>query len=124
MIWMQGETDWLAEGSADGGATGFVSTDSDFYRNYYPNKLRQLISNLRSEVWFGHSAQFICGETKRAQLNPHLMALNDDGDNRTSCAAASDLPTRASDEFNIHFSSEGLRTLGSRMAELYLSTDQ
>ena len=124
MIWMQGETDWLAEGSADGGATGFVSTDSDFYRNYYPNKLRQLISNLRSEVWFAHSAQFICGETKRAQLNPHLMALNDDGDKRTSCAAASDLPTRASDEFDIHFSAEGLRTLGGRMAELYFSADQ
>ena len=124
MIWMQGETDWLAVGSADSGASGFVSVDSDFYRNYYPNKLRQLISNLRSEVWFAHSAQFICGETKRAQLNPHLMALNDDGDSRTSCAAASDLPTRQSDQFNIHFSAEGLRTLGGRMAELYISADQ
>lgn len=121
MIWMQGETDWLAEGTADPGATGFTSIDSDFYRNYYPNKLNQLIANLRSESWYGFNAQFICGETKKTDLNPHLNSLNSDGDNLTACAAASDLPTRASDPFGNHFSADGLRTLGGRFAQLYLS---
>jgi len=121
MIWMQGETDWLAEGTADPGATGFASTDSDFYRNYYPTKLNQLVGNLRSEWWYGASAQFICGETKRTALNHHLMALNNDGDNRTACAQASDLPTRVSDPFNNHYSAGGLRTLGGRVADLYLA---
>lgn len=120
MIWMQGETDWLAEGTADPNATGFASTDSDFYRNYYPNKLDQLINNLRSEVWFEQS-QFICGETKRTDLNHHLMALNNDGDDLTSCAQASDLPTRTNDPFGNHYSADGLRTLGDRIAALYLS---
>lgn len=124
MIWMQGETDWLAQGSADPGATGFTSTDSDFYRNYYPNKLTQLIGNLRSEAWYGFDAQFICGETKKTDVNQHLMALNNDGDDLTSCAAASDLPTRDSDPFGNHFSAEGLRILGGRIAELYQAGDQ
>lgn len=123
VIWMQGETDWLAEGTADAGATGFDSTDSDFYRNYYPNKLDQLISNLRSETWHGPDAQFICGETKKAGLNQHLMALNNDGDDLTACAAASDLPTLASDPFGNYFSAAGLRTLGDRIATLYSAAD-
>ena len=121
MIWMQGETDWLAEGTADPSATGFASFDSDFYRNYYPNKLNQLINNLRSEFWYASEAQFICAETKKTNLNHHLMALNDDGDDRTSCAQASDLPTRDSDPFGNHYSADGLRTLGDRIAALYLS---
>jgi len=121
MIWMQGETDWLAEGTADPGATGFASTDSEFYRNYYPNKLNQLISNLRSEFWYGATAQFICGETKKADLNQHLMALNNDGDDLTSCAQGSDLPSRDSDPFGNHYSADSLRTLGDRIAALYLS---
>ena len=121
MIWMQGETDWLAEGSAGPFASGFASRDSDFYRNYYPTKLNHLIANLRSEWWYGHNARFICGETKKTDLNHHLMALNDDGDDRTSCAQASDLATRDSDPFQNHFSADSLRTLGGRIAELYLS---
>jgi len=123
MIWMQGETDWLYEGTADPGATGFSSTTSDFYKNYYPNKLSQLISNLRSEWWFGANGKFICGETKNASLNPHLMALNDDGDSKTACAQAADLPTRLSDPYHNHYSSEGLRTLGARIADIYLAED-
>lgn len=124
MIWMQGETDWLFEGSADSGATGFASIDSDFYRNYYPNKLNQLVSNLRGEAWFGFDAQFICGETKKAALNPHLLSLNSDGDDLTSCAVASDLPVRTNDPFGNHFSAEGLRVLGGRIADLYINADQ
>lgn len=121
MIWVQGETDWLAEGTADPDATGFTSTDTDFYRNYYPTKLGYLIANLRSEWWYGREAQFICSETKQTDLNHHLLALNADGDDRTSCAPASDLATRDSDPFGNHFSADSLRTLGSRIAELYLS---
>ncbi len=120
MLWVHGETDWLKEGTADPFATGYASVESDFYRDYYPNKLRQLISNLRSEWWYGSTARFICSETKKADLNEHLMALNDDGDERTSCAQASDLPTRSDDPFDNHFSAQGLRTLGARIADLYL----
>ena len=60
MIWLQGETDWLAVGTADPDATGFASIDSDFYRNYYPTKLNHLVANLRSEWWYGRDARFIC----------------------------------------------------------------
>ena len=120
MIWAQGETDWLFEGTADVGATGFRSTDSEFYRNYYPTKLSQLISNLRGEFWFASQAQFICAETKKAALNPHLMALNTDGDDRTACAQASDLETRAGDPFGNQLSASSLRTLGGRIADIYL----
>jgi len=120
MIWAQGETDWLFEGTADAGATGFGSTESEFYRDYYPTKLSQLISNLRSEFWFASQAQFICTETKKAALNPHLMALNTDGDNLTGCAQASDLETRPGDVFGNQFSAASLRTLGGRLADIYL----
>ncbi len=121
VIWLQGETDWLFEGTADTGATGFSAIDSDFYRNYYPNKLVQLVSNFRSEGWFGPDGRFICAETKKAGLNPHLMALNFDADSKTGCAAAADLPIRDTDPYGNHFSAEGLRTLGSRIADIYLS---
>lgn len=120
MLWLQGETDWLLEGSADPGATGFSDKNSDFYRNYYPNKLFQLISNLRSENWFGFDGKFICAETKKAELNAHLMALNSDNDNHSGCALASDLGTRRSDPYGSHFSAESLRVLGGRIADIYL----
>ena len=83
--------------------------------------MNQLISNLRSEFWYGATAQFICGETKKADLNQHLMALNNDGDDLTSCAQGSDLPSRDSDPFGNHYSADSLRTLGDRIAALYLS---
>jgi len=55
---------------------GFARPDPQcpVYRNYYPIKLNQLVANLRSEWWYGHEAQFICGETKKTDLNHHLMA--------------------------------------------------
>ncbi len=124
MVWMQGESDWLFEGTADTGATGFASTDTEFFQNYYPTKLSQLISNLRSESWFGASGRFICAETKKAPLNPHLLALNADADDRTGCAAAADLATRPADPFGNSFSAESLRVLGQRLADVYLSMPQ
>ncbi len=123
MIWMQGETDWLLEGTADPGATGFADTTSDEYKNYYPTKLFQLVSNLRGESWFQFDGRFICAETKKAELNPHLMALNSDADPLTGCAAAADLPIRGTDPFGNHFSASSLRTLGDRLADVYLSMD-
>lgn len=123
MIWMQGETDWLFEGTADPGATGF-SAGSDDYRNYYPNKLFQLISNFRSENWFRFDGRFICAETKKAPLNPHLMALNTDDDPYSGCAEASDLPTRVTDPYGNHFSADSFRLLGRRLANVYLSMDE
>lgn len=120
MLWLQGETDWLLEGTADPGATGFTDKSSDFYLNYYPNKLFQLISNLRSESWFGLDGKFLCAETKKAALNAHLMALNSDADAFSGCAQASDLGTRASDPYGSHFSAESLRILGGRIADVYL----
>ena len=49
------------------------------------------------------------------------MALNNDGDDLTSCAQGSDLPSRDSDPFGNHYSADSLRTLGDRIAALYLS---
>ncbi len=124
MIWMQGETDWLFEGTADPGATGFIDQTSEEYKNYYPNKLFQLMSNLRGESWFRFDGRFVCAETKKASLNGHLMALNSDDDPYSGCAAASDLPTRMTDPYGNHFSAESFRTLGKRLADVYLSMDE
>jgi hypothetical protein len=123
MLWMQGETDWLFEGTADPGATGFADQSSEAFKNYYPTKLFQLISNLRGESWFRFDGRFVCTETKKAALNPHLMALNWDDDPYSGCAAASDLPTRSSDPFGNHFSAGSLRTLGQRIADVYLAME-
>ena len=48
------------------------------------------------------------------------MALNTDGDDRTACAQASDLETRAGDPFGNQLSASSLRTLGGRIADIYL----
>lgn len=119
VIWMQGETDWLWEGTADPD----VQIDSyvaDSWLNYYPRKLNELINTLRSDAWFGNQARFICTETIKAALNPHLMALNNDGDERTGCALASDLEARDSDPHRNHFSGAALRVLGKRISDVYM----
>ncbi len=121
VLWHQGENDWLYEGTADAGATGFTSKDSFEYKNYYAIKLNALIGNLRNESWGRSDTAFICGETRRAEgVNRRLMALNADADPLTGCVAATDLPKRESDPYGSHFSAEGLRTLGSRYADEYL----
>lgn len=63
------------------------------------------------------SSHSICGETRAAPVNRHLMALNADGDNRTGFVVGSDLTTR--DE-KTHFDAAGLRTLGKRYGEKYI----
>lgn len=121
MVWMQGETDWLLHGTADPDVPPFESYQSDAYLSFYPRKLSQLIEALRSDPWFGGDAKFICAETIKAALNPHLMALNTDNDALTGCAVASDLPARDNDPHGNHFSAESLRVLGQRIADLYLA---
>jgi len=121
VLWHQGENDWLYEGTADAGATGFSSENSNEYRNYYAIKLANLIKNFRGESWGRSDTAFICGETRRAEgVNRRLMALNSDSDPLTGCVPATDLPKRADDPFGSHFSAEGLRALGARYANLFL----
>lgn len=114
ILWHQGETDWLIEGTSDPDATDDESTEI----NYYPRKLSTLINNFRANQWFGEGRPFICGETRAADLNVHLTALNSDGDAWTGCVQGSDLSTR--DE-QTHFDAKGLRTIGQRYGEKYLA---
>lgn len=121
VLWHQGETDWLFHGTADPEVSGAASTEAD----YYPRKLNELIASFRNESYAGKGI-FICGETLRAALNPHLMALNNDGDNRTACVRGSDLelrPDEAGSPHGVHFSAQALRDLGRRYAERYLQMD-
>jgi len=121
LVWLQGETDWLLQGTADPDQQGsFESLQSEEYLNYYPRKLTELIGNLRTDPWFGSNARFVCTETLKADLNPHLMALNDDADSLTGCARSAGLEPRANDPHGNHFSGASLRILGDRIAEIYL----
>ena len=122
VLWHQGETDWIYHGTADPEATYAERVEP----NYYPRKLNQLIANFRNEGYMGKGI-FICGETIRADLNPHLMALNNDGDNRTACVAGSDLalrPDEVGDPNGVHFSAQALRDIGRRYAQQYLAIDR
>jgi len=122
VLWHQGETDWIYQGTADPEATDAERTEP----NYYPRKLNQLIANFRSESYVGKGI-FICGETIRADVNPHLMALNNDGDIRSACVRGSDLSLRPDEVGNpngVHFSAQALRDIGRRYAEQYLEIDR
>ena len=126
ILWHQGETDWLVLGTSDPDA----SDTEKAYADYYPDKLSALISNFRTQSWFGINRPFICGETRQAPVNEHLMALNDDGDLHTACVAGSDLTTLEMDLFasppilGTHFDAEALRVLGQRYAQQYLQMTQ
>ncbi len=98
ILWHQGETDWA---------------DTDFYSN----KLKVLISNFRGESWFGNNRPFICGETVESPVNNRLMALNTDGDAWTGCVTSEGAQTFLD---GLHFSADGLRTIGTRYATKYL----
>jgi len=120
VLWHQGESDFLYEGTADANATGFTSEESYEYKNYYQIKLNTLINNFRSEPWGGYQMAFICGETRRGEgVNKRLNALNTDNDALTACVKGSDLPKRADDQIGSHFSAEALRTIGQRYADKY-----
>ncbi len=111
VLWHQGETDWKLEGTSDPDVVQPAET------NYYPNKLKALVNNLRLESWFNESRPFICGETLRAAVNDHLNGLNSDSDPKTACVSATDLSeiSEGSNRFDAH----SLRVLGQRYAEVY-----
>lgn len=114
ILWHQGESDWVANGSSDPDLGGAI-VGADYYRD----KLYSLIANFRSENWFGEGRPFICGETAQAPLNVRLNELNNDGDEWTACTEGEGLPTYDAPE-NVHFNAEGLRQLGRNYAQTYL----
>jgi len=121
MLWHQGESDWLYEGTSDPNLTEFTDIESEEYKNYYQLKLDRVIANFRSEPWAKSDLPFICGETRIAEgVNRRLTALNDNNDPNSACVATSDLPYRLSDPTGNHFSAAGLRELGRRYMQQYL----
>ncbi len=112
ILWHQGETDWQTSGTSDVDASAAEKS----YEEYYPEKLTQLIQNLRDQTWFGDNRAFICGETSQAPVNARLNELNTDQSDWTACVAGSDLSTRD----GTHFDAPGLRELGKRYGEAYL----
>ena len=121
MLWHQGESDWLFEGTSDPGLTEFTEVGSYEYMNYYRLKLDRVIANFRSEPWASPELPFICGQVRIAEgVNRRLMALNDNNDPNSACVAATDLPYRLTDPTGNHFSAAGLRELGRRYMQQYL----
>lgn len=114
VLWHQGETDWVADGTVDPDLAG-VGVAND----YYSQKLWQLVDNFRNDDWFGQNRPFICGETVRSPVNSRLNALNHDADPWTSCVSSDNLPTY--DAAQVHFSAVGLRQLGANYADQYLN---
>ena len=134
MLWHQGESDWIVDGTCYPG---------DFCRNdlpdYYPQKLYSqiadpqinnpygntaLIDRLQRLDWFGNNKPFIAAETLQAPVNVHLNKLNSDDNPWTACVRgdlASGLEPNILDPFNNHYSAEGLRQLGRRYAREYMS---
>jgi len=98
ILWHQGESD---------------GRDDDAYGN----ALYELISNFRSESWFGFGKPFICGETAALPVNRQLNKLNRDNDPSTSCIAAEGLPSRGD---GAHFNAQSLRTIGQRYGDRYV----
>ena len=112
VLWHQGETDWLFEGTSD------VDVAQPAPVDYYPTKLAELIANLRNENWYSANEPFICGETIAADgVNMHLNALNTDTDDQTACVAGFGLP--ATTIGGSHFDGPSLRILGRRYADAY-----
>ena len=110
ILWHQGETDWLLEGTSDPDV-------SNAPKDYYPKKLKALIKNLRNQSWARSSTPFICGETVSATgVNTHLMALNHDSDSTTACVEGFGLSSRND---GAHFDAAALRTIGARYANRY-----
>jgi len=121
VLWHQGETDFLYNGTSDALATSTEKRAS----NYYPDRLNTLIRNLRQESWFSSTKPvFICGETQKtstivapeAPVNRRLMELNSDNDPYTGCVSADGLATKD----GIHFNASSLREIGKRYASRYL----
>jgi len=117
VLWHQGETDWQARGTSDPQIFGDERNNPTYYRD----KLYSLIADFRGQSWINDNAYFICGETAIAPVNEVMMELNNDNDERTGCVSAEGLTTLTADPVPVHFDAAGLRELGKRYAELYLS---
>jgi len=112
VLWHQGETDWLLEGTSDPDVSQPAAT------NYYPQSLAALLENLRLKSWYDASKPFICGTTINAEgVNTHLNNLNNDGDDNTACVDGAGLD--AVTPGGSHFTAESLRIIGRRYAEAY-----
>ena len=115
ILWHQGETDFILEGTSD------LDAPQPAPANYYPVRLSALIENLRLENWYDETRPFICGETINAEgVNTHLRRLNTDNDPVTACVEAAGLPSIRPG--GVHFNASALRTLGRRYAEAYYRT--
>ncbi len=99
ILWHQGESDYNAD-------------------DYYSDRLRNLISDFRSQNWFAEDGVFICGETLNSPVNERLSRLNSDGDSLTGCVPSTGLVSVGDD---VHFNAQSLRTLGARYADKYQS---
>ena len=122
ILWHQGETDFLYNGTSDVTATAAERIAP----NYYPDELYTLISNLRQEPWFTTATPvFICGETEKTSANPapvnrRLLALNSDSDRHTGCVSSDGLQTID----GTHFNAASLREIGRRYASRYLELNR
>jgi len=133
ILWHQGESDWIVDGTCFTGARC-----RNGQPDYYPQKLYSriadraipnpvgnaaLIDRFRRQSWFGADKPFIAGETIKAPVNMHLNKLNTDSDRFTSCISSSlesGLGIRENDPHQNHYSAAGLRELGTRYAAEYL----
>ena len=112
ILWHQGETDWILEGTSDPDIAQPAPVD------YYPMQLSALINNFRMENWYDNTTPFICGETINAEgVNTHLNRLNSDSDAATACVEGAGLPAISRD--GNHFNASALRTIGARYADAY-----
>ena len=122
ILWHQGETDFLYNGTADVNATASEKVAP----NYYPDELSRLINNLRQEPWFSTTTPvFICGETQKTSSNPapvnrRLLALNNDNDRHTGCVNSDGLQTID----GTHFDAAALREIGRRYANKYIELNR
>ncbi len=133
ILWHQGESDWIADGTCYPGDS-CVNNQPD----YYPQKLFSriadpaisnpvgndaLIDRLRRQTWYAEDKPFIAAETLRAPVNVHLNKLNTDDDPWTACVRgdlSSGLEANPLDPFENHYSGEALRQLGRRYAARYI----
>ena len=133
IIWHQGESDWIIDGSCYPGPE-CINNTPDFYAQKLYSRIADpdianpfgdsaLIDRLRRESWFGENKPFIASETLKAPVNIHLRKLNADNDEWTGTIRGdntSGLEINPNDPFANHYSASGLRKLGERYATEYI----
>lgn len=133
IIWHQGESDWIADGTCYPESI-CINDAPDFYAQKLYSRIADpninnpygdlaLIDRLRKEGWFGPNKPFIAAQTLQAPVNVHLDKLNTDNDYWTATVRgdnASGLEVNARDPHRNHYSANGLRELGARYATEYL----